>query len=101
MNLWVAGARPRTLPAAVVPVAVGTACAVGEVLGTPASATLLRHADGGQTGRSRIDRLAGPDVDGETNPAPLDSRVEIEPGAVRADDVPVERPRQEAADEHG
>ncbi|MCB0970455.1 MAG: 1,4-dihydroxy-2-naphthoate polyprenyltransferase [Acidimicrobiales bacterium] len=33
MNLWVAGARPRTLPAAVVPVAVGTACAVGEVPG--------------------------------------------------------------------
>lgn len=29
MNPWVAGARPRTLPAAVVPVAVGTACAVG------------------------------------------------------------------------
>lgn len=30
MNPWIAGARPRTLPAAVVPVAVGTACAVGE-----------------------------------------------------------------------
>src|SRR5215217_7673512 len=30
MNPWVAGARPRTLPAAVVPVAVGTACAVGD-----------------------------------------------------------------------
>jgi 1,4-dihydroxy-2-naphthoate octaprenyltransferase len=30
MNAWVAGARPRTLPAAVVPVAVGTACAVGD-----------------------------------------------------------------------
>ena len=30
MNRWVLGARPRTLPAAVVPVAVGTACAVGE-----------------------------------------------------------------------
>jgi 1,4-dihydroxy-2-naphthoate octaprenyltransferase len=28
-NRWVAGARPRTLPAAVVPVAVGTGCAVG------------------------------------------------------------------------
>lgn len=33
MNIWVAGARPRTLPAAVVPVAVGTACAVGQVPG--------------------------------------------------------------------
>ena len=30
MNKWVAGARPRTLPAAIVPVLVGTACAVGD-----------------------------------------------------------------------
>jgi 1,4-dihydroxy-2-naphthoate octaprenyltransferase len=30
VNAWLAGARPRTLPAAVVPVLVGTACAVGE-----------------------------------------------------------------------
>ncbi|MCD0453602.1 1,4-dihydroxy-2-naphthoate polyprenyltransferase [Actinocorallia sp. API 0066] len=30
MNLWIAGARPRTLPSAVVPVAVGTGLAVGE-----------------------------------------------------------------------
>ena len=33
MNRWVAGARPRTLPAAVVPVAVGTACAQVELRG--------------------------------------------------------------------
>ena len=29
MNPWLVGARPRTLPAAVVPVAMGAACAVG------------------------------------------------------------------------
>ena len=28
-NRWVLGARPRTLPAAIVPVVVGTACALG------------------------------------------------------------------------
>ena len=33
MNRWVAGARPRTLPAAVVPVAVGTACAAADLGG--------------------------------------------------------------------
>ena len=30
MNRWLLGARPRTLPAAVVPVALGAAAAVGE-----------------------------------------------------------------------
>ncbi len=33
MNRWITGARPRTLPAAVVPVAVGAAVAVGEPTG--------------------------------------------------------------------
>jgi 1,4-dihydroxy-2-naphthoate polyprenyltransferase len=30
VNRWIAGARPRTLPAAIVPVLVGTACAHGD-----------------------------------------------------------------------
>ncbi|HEY6417249.1 MAG TPA: hypothetical protein VIX41_13450, partial [Acidimicrobiales bacterium] len=30
-RVWLVGARPRTLPAAVVPVLVGTACAAGRV----------------------------------------------------------------------
>ncbi len=34
MNRWVAGARPRTLPAAIVPVIVGTAAAANGDLGT-------------------------------------------------------------------
>lgn len=33
MKQWIQGARPRTLPAAVVPVLVGTACATGERAG--------------------------------------------------------------------
>jgi 1,4-dihydroxy-2-naphthoate octaprenyltransferase len=33
VNIWIDGARPRTLPAAVVPVVVGTACAAGRVPG--------------------------------------------------------------------
>lgn len=33
MNVWLAGARPRTLPAAIVPVLVGTAAAAGERAG--------------------------------------------------------------------
>ncbi|MDQ1440120.1 MAG: 1,4-dihydroxy-2-naphthoate polyprenyltransferase [Acidimicrobiaceae bacterium] len=43
MNRWVAGARPRTLPASVIPVAVGTAVAVaqGEAIWWRAAAALV------------------------------------------------------------
>ncbi|MDQ3334003.1 MAG: 1,4-dihydroxy-2-naphthoate polyprenyltransferase [Myxococcota bacterium] len=42
LSIWLAAARPRTLPAAIVPVAVGTACvaAVGRVAWLPALAAL-------------------------------------------------------------
>ena len=42
LAIWLAAARPRTLPAAIVPVAVGTACvaAVGRVAWLPALAAL-------------------------------------------------------------
>jgi 1,4-dihydroxy-2-naphthoate octaprenyltransferase len=57
LKTWVAGARPRTLPAAVVPVLVGTACAAGfwvdgsgNMYGPAASA--LAEAGGGPKGLS-------------------------------------------------
>ena len=41
MNIWVQGARPRTLPAALVPVAVGTAAAAPDVVWWRAAVALV------------------------------------------------------------
>jgi 1,4-dihydroxy-2-naphthoate octaprenyltransferase len=41
LKLWIAGARPRTLAVAVVPVLVGTACASGHIVGWRAVAALI------------------------------------------------------------
>ena len=41
LKLWIAGARPRTLAVAVVPVLVGTACAAGHVVWWRAVAALI------------------------------------------------------------
>lgn len=41
MNLWIQGARPRTLPAAVVPVAVGTAAAAPDLVWWRAAVALV------------------------------------------------------------
>ncbi len=41
MNKWIIGARPRTLPAAVAPVAVATALAASDASALPALLALL------------------------------------------------------------
>jgi 1,4-dihydroxy-2-naphthoate polyprenyltransferase len=69
VNDWIAGARPRTLPAAVVPVAVGTAAAVGveQVIAWRALAALivsLALQVGVNYANDYSDGIRGTDADG-------------------------------------
>ena len=92
MNIWVAGARPRTLPAAVVPVAVGTACAVGQVPGgliwwRAAAALLVSLAlqIGTNFANDYSDGIRGTDADDKrVGPVRLVGQGLAEPSAVKA-----------------
>ncbi len=88
MNKWVAGARPRTLPAAIVPVAVGTAAAHaagGDIIVWRALAALV-VALGVQVGTNYVndyaDGIRGTD-DVRVGPVRLVGQKLASPGAVR------------------
>jgi 1,4-dihydroxy-2-naphthoate octaprenyltransferase len=85
MNPWIAGARPRTLPAAVVPVAVGTAVAVGDGVVLWRSLAALVVALAIQIGTNYAndyqDGIRGTD-DGRVGPVRL-----VASGLARAEDV--------------
>lgn len=91
MNIWVAGARPRTLPAAVVPVAVGTATAVGTVDGglvwwraVAAMIVALALQIATNYANDYSDGIRGTDVDGKrVGPVRLVGQGLAEPGAVK------------------
>lgn len=88
MRAWVAGARPRTLPAAVVPVAVGTAAAVGESpLVAWRAATALVVALALQVGvnyaNDYSDGVRGTDDDSRVGPLRLVGSGTKTPGAVK------------------
>ncbi|HSL58528.1 MAG TPA: 1,4-dihydroxy-2-naphthoate polyprenyltransferase [Acidimicrobiales bacterium] len=89
MNPWIAGARPRTLPAAVVPVAVGTAAAVGEadIVAWRAGAALvvaLALQVGVNYANDYSDGVRGTDADGaRVGPVRLVGSGLKSPGAVK------------------
>jgi 1,4-dihydroxy-2-naphthoate octaprenyltransferase len=88
MNKWIAGARPRTLPAAIVPVAVGTAAAynaTGDVIWWRAVAALIVSL-GVQVGTNYVndyaDGIRGTD-DVRVGPVRLVGQKLASPGAVK------------------
>jgi 1,4-dihydroxy-2-naphthoate octaprenyltransferase len=88
VNRWVAGARPRTLPAAVVPVAVGTAAAsaAGAVIWWRAAAALIAALAiqvGTNYANDYHDGIRGTD-DVRVGPVRLVGQGLASPGAVRS-----------------
>ncbi|MGY6500184.1 MAG: 1,4-dihydroxy-2-naphthoate polyprenyltransferase [Acidimicrobiales bacterium] len=88
MNAWLAGARPRTLPAAVVPVAVGTAVAVGQspIVAWRAGAALvvaLALQVGVNYANDYSDGVRGTDDDTRVGPLRLVGSGIKSPGAVK------------------
>ena len=85
MRLWIQGARPRTLPAAVVPVAVGTAAAAPDVVWWRAAVTLVVAVAlqvGVNYANDYSDGVRGTDAD-RVGPARLVGGAMVAPAAVR------------------
>ena len=89
--LWLAGARPRTLPAAIVPVLVGTACAVRD--------------DGGDVRGIVVWRALAALVVSDPNPNPslgaIGERYDRDPGWPATATVPFSSARKWAAADFG
>jgi 1,4-dihydroxy-2-naphthoate octaprenyltransferase len=93
MNRWVAGARPRTLPAAVVPVIVGTAAAADGDLGTGRGIIAWRFAAalvvalaiqiGTNYANDYSDGVRGTDSEARVGPVRLVGSGLASPGAVK------------------
>lgn len=87
---WVAGARPRTLPAAIVPVAVGTAAAVGRVDGGliwwragAALVVAMAIQVGTNYANDYSDGIRGTDSEARVGPMRLVGSGAASPGAVK------------------
>ena len=85
MGVWLEGARPRTLPAAVAPVVVGTALAVDVDLGRAALALVVALAlqVAVNYANDYFDGVAGIDTEERTGPRRMVASGLVEPGAMR------------------
>jgi 1,4-dihydroxy-2-naphthoate octaprenyltransferase len=97
VNIWIAGARPRTLPAAVVPVLVGTAAAAGDAVGVgpswlkgvivwrfvAAAVVAVAIQVGTNYANDYSDGVKGTDTDARVGPVRLVGSGLASPGAVK------------------